>query len=77
MTQLKAERIAQEFNDYMTEWHSYVQPYDDKMDADIHERYARILNEQNKWGYFDFKRKRGSAIIKGAMRKWQFWITLS
>ena len=54
--QLKAERIAQEFNDYMTEWHSYVQPYDDKLDADIHERYARILNEQNVWGYFDFKR---------------------
>jgi len=54
--QQKAERIAQEFNNFMTEWHSYNQPYDDEMDADIHERYARVLNEQNQWGYFDFQR---------------------
>lgn len=56
MTQQKANEIAQEFNDYMTEWHSYPQPYDDKMDADIFERYARVLREQSEWGYFDFKR---------------------
>lgn len=56
MGQQKAIEIAEVFNEYMTEWHSYAQPYDDKMDADIHERYARILNEQSVWGYFDFKK---------------------
>jgi len=51
----QAERIAEEFNEFMTEWHSYPQPYDDKLDQDIHERYARVLAEQNRWGYFNFR----------------------
>lgn len=54
MSQEKADQIAQEFHEFMTEWHSYNQPYDDKMDADIHERYAKILRDQSKWGYYDF-----------------------
>lgn len=40
----------------MSEWHTFDQPYDDLMDADIHERYAKVLREQSKWGYFDFNR---------------------
>lgn len=54
--QKKAEIIAKEFNEYMQEWHSFTQPYDDKMDADIFERYARVLKEQSVWGYFNFKK---------------------
>jgi len=57
LTQQKANKIAQAFNDYMTEWHTYNQPYDDLMDADLFERYARVLREQSKWGYFDFNKK--------------------
>lgn len=51
-----ANKIAKDFHDFMSEFHSYNQPYDDAMDADIHERYAKVLRKQSKWGYFDFKR---------------------
>lgn len=51
-----AEFLAQEFHDFMTEWHLHDQPYDDLMDADIYERYARVIREQSKWGYFDFRK---------------------
>lgn len=56
MSQKRAEDIARKFNEYMTEWHGFNQPYDDLMDADIFERHARVLREQSKWGYFDFKK---------------------
>jgi hypothetical protein len=41
--------------DYMDEFHTYQQPYDDAMDAEFYEQYARILREQSKWGYFNWK----------------------
>lgn len=36
------------------EFHQYPQPYDDKMDQEFYEQYARILKEQSKWGYFNW-----------------------
>lgn len=48
-------KIAQDFTDFLNEFHSYSQPYDDAMDAELHEMYARILREQSKWGYFSWK----------------------
>lgn len=50
----KAQAIADDFVAYLNEFHTYDQPYDDRMDAELHEQYARILREQSKWGYFDF-----------------------
>jgi hypothetical protein len=41
--------------DYMDEFHTYQQPYDDAMDAEFYEQYARVLREQSKWGYFNWK----------------------
>lgn len=53
--QLMAERIAQDFADFLDEFHTHRQPYDDAMDAELYEQYARILREQSKWGYFNWK----------------------
>lgn len=53
--QLMAERIAQDFADFLDEFHQYPQPYDDAMDAEFYEQYARVLREQSKWGYFNWK----------------------
>ncbi|MRX54663.1 hypothetical protein GJU41_11835 [Bacillus idriensis] len=50
-----ADKIAQEFNDMLHEFHTYEQPYDDMMDAEFYEQYARVLREQSKWGYFNWK----------------------
>ncbi len=50
-----AEQIAKDLSDYLDEFHKYDQPYDDKMDAEFYEQYARILREQAKWGYFNWK----------------------
>lgn len=47
MTQKMADKIAQDFKDFLDEFHLYDQPYDDVMDAEFHEQYARILREQN------------------------------
>lgn len=55
MTQQLAEQIAQDFIDYLDEFHTYNQPYDDAMDAEFYAQYARILKEQSKWGYFNWK----------------------
>jgi len=52
------EAIAQEFTDYLNEFHSYQQPYDDEMDAKLYEQFAGILRKQAKWGYFDWSKKR-------------------
>lgn len=55
MTQQMAEQIAQDFTDFLDEFHTYNQPYDDAMDAEFYAQYARILKEQSKWGYFNWK----------------------
>lgn len=44
--QLMAERIAQDFAEFLDEFHQYPQPYDDAMDAEFYEQYARVLREQ-------------------------------
>lgn len=56
MTDSYAIKIAADFTEFLNEFHTYQQPYDDQMDADLHEQYARILREQSKWGYFDFRK---------------------
>jgi hypothetical protein len=55
LSQLLANQIAQDFMDFLDEFHTYSQPYDDAMDAEFYEQYARILKEQSKWGYFNWK----------------------
>ncbi|MED0863762.1 hypothetical protein [Bacillus safensis] len=50
-----AQMIADDFNDMLYEFHKYPQPYDDLMDAELHEQYARVLREQSKYGYFNWK----------------------
>jgi hypothetical protein len=54
MSQLLADQIAQDFTDFLDEFHSFPQPYDDAMDAEFYEQYARVLREQSKWGYFNW-----------------------
>lgn len=56
MTQEYAQQIADDFTEFLDEFHRYEQPYDDAMDAELHEQYARILREQSKWGYFPFEK---------------------
>lgn len=51
-----AQFIAQEFNDMLYEFHKHPQPYDELMDAELHEQYARILREQAEPGYFSWKK---------------------
>jgi hypothetical protein len=51
-----ANKIAEDFSEYWTKFHLHDQPYDDAMDADIFERYAKVLRKQSKWGYFDFNK---------------------
>lgn len=58
MTQLNMEQVAQEFTDYLNDWHTYQQPYDDAMDAQLYEQFAAILRKQSKFGYFDWKKPR-------------------
>lgn len=55
MSQQLADQIAQDFIDFLDEFHTYPQPYDDAMDAEFYAQYARILREQSKWGYFNWK----------------------
>jgi hypothetical protein len=50
--QAQAELIAEDFVQYLNEFHSFREPYDDELDADIHERYARAKRKKQ---YFDFK----------------------
>ncbi|WP_353854763.1 hypothetical protein [Bacillus sp. Bos-x628] len=50
-----AQTIADDFNDMLYEFHKYPQPYDELMDAELHEQYARVLREQSKYGYFNWK----------------------
>ncbi|MFL6561149.1 MAG: hypothetical protein ACJ8MO_34205, partial [Bacillus sp. (in: firmicutes)] len=55
MSQQLAEQIAQDFIDFLDEFHMYPQPYDDAMDAEFYAQYARILKEQSKWDYFSWR----------------------
>ncbi|UTR05185.1 hypothetical protein MM326_13845 [Alkalihalobacillus sp. LMS6] len=41
-----AQKMAQDLNDMLYEFHQYPQPYDDEMDAELHDQYARVLREQ-------------------------------
>lgn len=50
--QRQAEFIAQRFVEYLNEWHSYEQPYDDELDAWLHGCYADIKQKKR---YFDLK----------------------
>jgi hypothetical protein len=50
LTDIKA--IAQQFNDYINEFHSFREPYDTKLDAWLHELYAK---EMRKYKKLDFK----------------------
>ena len=54
MSQELADKIAKDFEDFLTEFHKHDQPYDDLMDAELYEQYARVLREQSKWGYFNW-----------------------
>ena len=47
--------IAKEFYEYLNEFHSYSQPYDEEMDIFLHESFAKVLREQSKKGYFNFR----------------------
>lgn len=58
MTKLNMETVAQEFTEYLNEWHSFQQPYDDIMDAEIYEKFAAELRKQSKYGYFDWSKQR-------------------
>lgn len=50
--QRQAEFIAQKFEEYLNEWHSYEQPYDDELDAWLHGCYADIKEKRR---YFDLQ----------------------
>lgn len=50
--QRQAEFIAQKFKEYLNEWHSYEQPYDDGLDAWLHGCYSDIKSKRQ---FFDFK----------------------
>jgi hypothetical protein len=49
---LNITELAQEFTEYLNEWHSYKEPYDDKLDAWLHDLYAK---EKAKYKRMDFK----------------------
>ena len=38
--------IADEFIDYLNEFHSYSEPYDDELDAWLHKAYSEVLKEK-------------------------------
>lgn len=50
--QRQAEYIAQKFEEYLNEWHSYEQPYDDELDAWLYGCYADIKSKKR---YFDLQ----------------------
>lgn len=50
--QAQAELIAEDFTAYLNEFHSYNQPYDDPMDAWLHQCYADV---KRKKVFHDFK----------------------
>jgi hypothetical protein len=46
LSQTIANQIAQDLVEFLDEFHSYEQPYDDEMDAEFYEQYARVLREE-------------------------------
>ncbi len=55
----KAFEIAEAFENFLREFHQYDQPYDDELDAEIYEQYAKVLREQTPvFKYFPFKKGR-------------------
>ncbi|MBA9027559.1 hypothetical protein [Peribacillus huizhouensis] len=40
--------VAQEFTDYLNEWHTYSQPYDTKLDIWLHEAFAQEMRKYKK-----------------------------
>jgi hypothetical protein len=40
--------IADVFTDFLNEWHSYNEPYDDRLDAWLHELYAKAKRRRRK-----------------------------
>jgi hypothetical protein len=52
MSQQRADAIAGQFIQYINEFHSYEQPYDDPLDLELHTLYAETLKRRK---YFDFK----------------------
>ena len=48
--------VAAEFTDFINEFHSYPQPYDSPMDIELNRQFADILEKQDKYGYFNFKK---------------------
>lgn len=48
---ININEIAQQFTDYLNEWHSYPEPYDTKMDAWLHGLYAQELSKFKRLDY--------------------------
>lgn len=48
---MNIENIAQEFTDFLNEWHSYSEPYDDKLDAWLHGLYAEAKSAYKRLDY--------------------------
>lgn len=49
---INIQEIAQEFTDFLNEWHGYREPYDDQLDAWLHGEYAKIKSKRN---FIDWK----------------------
>lgn len=52
MSQQTADALATKFLQYLDDFHSYEQPYDDPLDLQLHTWYANVLKRRQ---YFDFK----------------------
>lgn len=37
--------VAEDFLEYLNDWHTYPEPYDDELDAWLHESYAKVIRE--------------------------------
>lgn len=45
---INIEDLAKAFLEQMNEWHTYSEPYDDDLDAWLHERYAQVKRQKKK-----------------------------
>lgn len=52
VNQRRAEDIAENFVEFLNTFHTFEQPYDDPMDAQLHRQYADKLAQRT---FFDFK----------------------
>ena len=48
MTQIIADQIAQEFTDFLNDYHSQPEVFDDELDAQIHRWYADYLTDRKR-----------------------------